>query len=39
MFNSGDVTRRLQRWGGGDDQAMGELLPLLYDESDRGPAG
>jgi RNA polymerase sigma factor (TIGR02999 family) len=30
--SSGDVTRLLQRWGAGDDQAMGDLLPLLYDE-------
>ncbi len=30
--SSGDVTRLLQRWGAGDAQAMGDLLPLLYDE-------
>ena len=32
MRSSGDVTRLVQRWGAGDSQAMGELLPLLYDE-------
>ena len=32
MRSSGDVTRLLQRWGAGDTQAIGELLPLLYDE-------
>lgn len=32
MRSSGDVTRLLQRWGAGDAQAMGELVPLLYDE-------
>ncbi|HEY2295094.1 MAG TPA: ECF-type sigma factor [Thermoanaerobaculia bacterium] len=32
MSSSGDVTRLLQRWSAGDSQAMGELLPLLYDE-------
>jgi RNA polymerase sigma factor (TIGR02999 family) len=32
MRSSGDVTGLLQRWGAGDAQAMGELLPLLYDE-------
>ena len=32
MANSGDVTRLLQRWSAGDAQAIGELLPLLYDE-------
>lgn len=32
MGSSGDVTRLLKRWGTGDPQAVGELLPLLYDE-------
>jgi len=32
MGSSSDVTRLLQRWGAGDAQAMGELVPLLYDE-------
>jgi RNA polymerase sigma factor (TIGR02999 family) len=32
MPSSGDVTRLLQRWTAGDAQALGELLPLLYDE-------
>ncbi len=32
MADSNDVTRLLQRWGAGDAQAAGELLPLLYDE-------
>jgi len=32
MSSSEDVTRLLQRWSAGDYQAMGEPLPLLYDE-------
>ena len=28
----GDVTRLLQSWGGGDKQALGELVPFVYRE-------
>ena len=28
----GDVTRLLQSWSGGDKQALGELVPLVYRE-------
>jgi RNA polymerase sigma factor (TIGR02999 family) len=29
---AGDVTRLLQSWSGGDKQALGDLVPLLYRE-------
>jgi RNA polymerase sigma factor (TIGR02999 family) len=35
VVSSGDVTRLLKRWGAGDPQAVGELLPLLYGELHR----
>jgi RNA polymerase sigma factor (TIGR02999 family) len=30
--NSQDVTRLLQQWRGGDNQALDELMPVVYDE-------
>jgi RNA polymerase sigma factor (TIGR02999 family) len=30
--NSNDVTRLLQQWKGGDNQALDELMPVVYDE-------
>jgi len=30
--DAGDVTRLLQSWSGGDKQALGELVPLVYRE-------
>ena len=38
MSSSGDVTRLLQRWGEGDPQAIGELLPLLHAALSLSPA-
>lgn len=32
MLNSGEITRLLADWGGGDDAALDKLLPLVYDE-------
>ncbi len=29
---AGDVTRLLERWRGGDDRALDELLPIVYNE-------
>lgn len=31
MHGTADVTQMLIRWGEGDEEALGELLPLLYD--------
>jgi len=30
--SKGDVTQLLNRWSGGDRDALGELMPLVYDE-------
>jgi len=32
MHDAADVTQMLIRWGAGDEEALGALLPLLYDQ-------
>jgi RNA polymerase sigma factor (TIGR02999 family) len=39
MMNNPDVTLLLQRWREGDEEALAQLTPLLYDELRRLAAG
>lgn len=39
MLKSGEITRLLADWGGGDEAALDKLLPLVYDELRRMASG